>query len=396
VTEPRVALVSYSTKPRGGVVHSIELAEALHRRGYPVHLFALGDPASGFFRPVGAPHTLFPAPGAGGSLEERVFASIDALAEGLAGWLPGRFDVVHVQDCIAAGAALRLRERGLTPTILRTVHHVDDFTTPALVECQRRSIVDPDAVAVVSDHWREVLRRGFGVQASVVTNGVDTVRFARPPAVRAEDLRARAGAQRRFLFLTVGGIEPRKGSEELIEALAAIRELVDPPPVVAVVGGHSFQDHGPYREATLDRARQLGLDIGRDLVLLGTVDDEELRRWYWSADAFVFPSVNEGFGLVVLEALAAGLPVVTTDIPVFRGYLTDGVSAVLTTAGDPHALAEGMVAVVRDGELRARLAEAGRGVAEAHSWDHTGAQHAELYRRLVDRTATAAAPRGST
>ena len=62
-TVPRIALVTYSTKPRGGVVHCLELAEALYRAGCPVHVFALGDPAAGFFRPTAVPHTIFPAPG---------------------------------------------------------------------------------------------------------------------------------------------------------------------------------------------------------------------------------------------------------------------------------------------------------------------------------------------
>lgn len=383
MTGPRVAMVTYSSKPRGGVVHAVELSEALHRRGGSVHLFGLGDPAEGFYRPVRAPHTLFPAPGSGGSLEERVFASIDALADGLAGHLPGRFDVVHVQDCIAAGAALRLRERGIRTTIVRTVHHVDDFTTPALVECQRRSIAGPDVLLVVSDHWRHVLARDFGVTASVVTNGVDAARFARPPHADGADFRRRVGAQDRFLFLTVGGIEPRKGSLELVEALAAVRDVASPPPVLAVVGGHSFQDHGPYRDRALARARELGIEIGRDLVILGTVPDQELRRWYWAADAFAFPSVKEGFGLVVLEALAAGLPVVATDIPVFRQYLTDGVTALLTEPGDAGALARAMTSVIHDAGLRGRLAAAGPQVAGRYTWDRTASQHAGVYRRLA-------------
>ena len=383
MTEPRVAIVTYSSKPRGGVVHAVELAEALHRRGNPVHLFGLGDPAEGFFRPVRAPHTLFQAPGSGGTLEERVFASIDALTDGLAVRLPDRFDLIHVQDCIAAGAALTIRERGVRTPILRTVHHVDDFTTPALIECQRRSIEGPDVVAVVSEHWRDVVRRDFGVDAAVVTNGVDAARFTRPRRFRDEKLRARVGAGDRFLFLTVGGIEPRKGSVELVEALAAVRAAVWPPPVLAVVGGHSFQDHGPYRDRALAHAGDLGLAVGRDLVVLGTVPDEELRRWYWSADGFVFPSVKEGFGLVVLEALAAGLPAIATDIPVFRSYLADGETALLPRPGDPDALAEAMTALVRDETLRRRLAVAGPGVAAAYSWDRTAAQHVDLYRRVV-------------
>lgn len=381
MTATRVAMVTYSSKPRGGVVHAVELAEALHRRGQTVHLFGLGDPAEGFYRPVRAPHTLFPAPGPDGTLEERVFRAIDRLAEGLADTLPGRFDLIHVQDCIAAGAALRLRERGVSTRILRTVHHVDDFTTPALVECQRRSIVEPDRVLVVSEFWREALRRDFGVEADVVTNGVDVERFARPPNPDGADLRRRASAENRFLFLAVGGIEPRKGSRELVEALAVVRRAVDPPPVLAVVGGHSFQDHGPYRESVLARVAELGLDLGRDIVVLGTVSDQKLRRWYWAADALVFPSVKEGFGLVVLEALAAGLPVVATDIPVFRQYLTDGATAMLTAPGDARSLATAMSAIVEDAELRYRLANAGPALAARFTWNRTAHQHEAIYRR---------------
>ncbi|MGH2678234.1 MAG: MSMEG_0565 family glycosyltransferase [Actinomycetota bacterium] len=386
MTEPRVAMVTYSSKPRGGVVHAVELSEALHRHGRSVRLFALGDPGQGFYRPVDAPHTLFPAPEPGGTLEERVFRSIDALADGLAAHLDG-FDVVHVQDCIAAGAALRLRQRGLRATILRTVHHVDDFATPALIECQRRSIVEADAVLVVSEHWRNALARDFGVSAEVVTNGVDAGRFARPPDANGRDLRRRIGAEDRFLFLTVGGIEPRKGSLELVEALAAVRNAITPPPVVAVVGGHSFQDHGPYRERALVRSRELGTD--RDLVVLGTVPDRELRRWYWSADAFVFPSVKEGFGLAVLEALAAGLPVIATEIPVFRQYLTDGETAILTAPADVRSLTEAMLRVARDGDLRARLGRAGPTLAARYSWDRTARQHTRIYDEALFTRSTA-------
>jgi glycosyltransferase-like protein len=381
VTEPRVAMVTYSSKPRGGVVHAVELSEALRRRGQPVHLFALGDPGEGFYRPVRAPHTLFPAPGTGGTLEERVFRSIDTLADGLAAHVSDGFDIVHVQDCIAAGAALRLRQRGLRTTILRTVHHVDDFTTSGLIECQRRSIVEPNALLVVSEPWREALARDFGVNARVVTNGVDAGRFARPPDADADDLRRQVAAEDRFLFLTVGGIEPRKGSLELVEALATVRDAISPAPVLAVVGGHSFQDHGPYRERALARARALGID--RDLVVLGTVPDAELRRWYWAADTFVFPSVKEGFGLVVLEALAAGLPVIATDIPVFRQYLTAGRTAILAAPGDARSLADAMLRVARDGDLRELLRRTGPPLAARFTWDRTAQQHAELYGQLT-------------
>ncbi len=384
--EPRVALVTYSTRPRGGVVHVLNLAEALHRQGRSVHLFALGDPAEGFFRPTGVPHTIAPAPAPAETLEERVFASVDALVGAFGDAVPGTFDVVHAQDCIAARAAVDLRNGGARFLVVRTVHHVDDFTTEVLVDCQRRSIVGPDRVLVVSEHWRRVLLEEFGVEAAVVTNGVDPDRFRRPPAFDPAGYRRRAGAEGRFLFLTVGGIEPRKGSLELVEATAKAKAALVPSPVLAVVGGHSFQDYADYRERVFDRAAALGLEVGRDVVLLGTVPDRELPGWYHAADAFVFPSVKEGWGLVVLEALAAGLPVIATDMPVFREYLTDDRDAVLVPAGDSGSLATAMLRVACEPDLRARLAEAGPLLAARFSWDACARQHAELYGALLRPT----------
>ena len=378
---PRVAMLTYSTKPRGGVVHSLHLAENLHDLGHQVHVFALGDPGAGFFRPLRAPHTILPAPGRDGSLEERVATSMDTLVAGLSGRLRGRFDLVHAQDCIAARAGVAVAGPAGLP-VIRTVHHVEDFVSQSLVECQRHSILDPDQVLVVSRDWRRRLREEFGVDAEVVTNGVDGPRFARPSSVDGSDLRARIGARGRFLFLTVGGIEPRKGSLELVEALAKVRTVVSPPPLLAVVGGHSFQDHRSYRQRVQDRAARLGVPVGEAVMVLGTVPDEELPRWYHTADAFVFPSRKEGWGLALLEALAAGLATIATDIPVFREFL-DEQDALLVPAGDAGALGEVMVRVASDPELRSRLGRRGPRVAERFTWRRCAEQHAAIYRRLA-------------
>ena len=141
-TPAPVGLVTYSVKPRGGVVHTLALAEALHAAGYPVRVIALGDPAAGFFRPVAAPFTIIEAPPSLPTLEERVFANVDALAAGL-GDLVADLPILHTQDCISARAAARVRDAaaGPPPVVVRTVHHVDDFTSPSLIDCQRQAIV---------------------------------------------------------------------------------------------------------------------------------------------------------------------------------------------------------------------------------------------------------------
>lgn len=376
-----LALVTYSAKPRGGVVHTLCLAEELHRQGYPVHVITLGDPDVGFFRPTTVPHTVLPAPHKGTTLDERVFAAIDALTEGLAE-IAGRFDILHTQDCISARAAAGIRAAGAPVTVVRTVHHVDDFTTPALITCQRRAIHEPDLVLVVSRQWRQILRADYGVDPLVVPNGVDTGRFPEVPAATRARLRRRAGADGRFLFLSVGGVEPRKGSAYLFEALGKLAGAHRRRPVLAVVGGHSFQDHAAYRDAALASLPDLGLRLGEDVVELGTVDETELAGWYASADALAFPSVREGWGLAVLEAMSFDLPVIASDLPVFDEYLRDGCSALLPAVADSTALADAMDRMISDADLRERLRTGGRAVVERFTWKASADRHREIYREI--------------
>ncbi len=393
---PPVALVTYSVKPRGGVVHTLALAEALHQAGYPVRVVALGDPAAGFFRPVQAPFTIIPAPPSLPTLEERVFANVDALAEGLVS-VAADYPVLHTQDCISARAACRIREAGIgqypasgmsraavgrPPVVIRTVHHVDDFTSPSLIDCQRQAILEPDQILVVSEYWRETLRREYGTAAKVVRNGVDMARFQTADRTLAAALRRRAGAVDRPLILAVGGIEPRKGSGTLVQAIASLRRC-GRRPVLAVVGGHSFQDYRDYRERVLSSLPHLGLRLDDDVVLLGTVADAELPAWYAAADVFAFPSTKEGWGLAVLEAMSAGLPVVVSDLPVFGEYLRPGRDALMVPVDDAPALATALTAVLDDRQLAARLGSAGRAVSARFSWDRSAAQHQAIYAAAV-------------
>jgi glycosyltransferase-like protein len=382
VSLPPVALLTYSVKPRGGVVHTLHLAEALHAAGYPVRVVALGDPAEGFFRPVHAPFTIVPAPPHRPTLEQRVFASVDALAEGLPGLAAG-YPLLHAQDCISARAACRVRDGSAraAPLVVRTVHHVDDFTTQALIDCQRQAISEPDRVLVVSNQWRRILEEDYAVSATVVPNGVDASRFRSADRRVAAALREKIGAAGRPLILTVGGIEPRKGSDTLVRAVALLRDH-GRSPVLAVVGGHSFQDYRAYRERVFSLLPELGIEVGRDIVLPGTVADAELPSWFAAADVFAFPSTKEGWGLAVLEAMSAGLPVVASDLPVFREYLSDGRDALLVPVADPAALAFALTSVLGDPRLAGRLRAAGRAVAARFTWEASAARHQAIYATL--------------
>lgn len=380
----RIALVTYSTKPRGGVVHTLALAESLADRGHDVHVFGLGPADGTFYRPLRVPFTLFPAVEASETLDDKVFRSVDSLAEGL-GRVADDFGLLHAQDCISARAATRVRDAFGGPPVVRTVHHIDDFTTQALIECQRQAVIEPDHIFVVSRLWQGIMREDFGRDAYVVPNGVDTQRLRPIPAQVRTSLRASVGATDRPLYITVGGIEPRKGTRDLIEALPLVRERgIDP--LLAVLGGHSFQDYRAYRDAALARLPELGLELGRDVVEVGTVSDEVLGQWFRSADVLTMPSTKEGFGLVALEGLAAQLPVVASSIPVFAEFLVDGTSALLPEVGNPEAIADALYRATTDRDLRATLIGGGEQVLPHFTWAESARQHEAIYEDILTPT----------
>jgi glycosyltransferase-like protein len=379
----RIAMLTYSVKPRGGVVHALEVAEALARRGHDVELMALARPGEELFRPTAVPLRIVRHTPTEEAFDERIAGMLEAYTDGLRPVLgEGGYDIVHSQDCLSANAALALRDEGVIGHVIRTVHHVDDFTSPSLVECQDRSIIDPDRLLCVSEPWVDRLQREFGVDAGLVRNGVDAERF-RPPRDAAERraVRAAADLDGRLAVLTVGGIEPRKGSLTLLDAFARLRAaLPERDPLLVIAGGSTLFDYRHELARFDERLRDLG--VAEHVRVLGPQEPEQIERLFRAADVFAFPSVKEGFGLAALEALAAELPVAASDIEVFRGFLDDGRNALLTPVGDGAALAAALVRIACDPALADRLRAGGRDVVARFTWDASAAGHEREYGRV--------------
>ena len=185
----RIALLVHSTHPRGGVVHALELAEALVALGAEPVVHAPDPGGGGFFRPTRCATVSVPARADGGSLRALVGTRI----EDYVAWFsrPGaeRFDVYHAQDGISGNALADLTQAGRCTGFVRTVHHLDDFDDPQVAAWQRRSVLAARRVLCVSRLWRQTLEREYGVAATEVGNGVDRRRFS--PARRPADPAAR-------------------------------------------------------------------------------------------------------------------------------------------------------------------------------------------------------------
>jgi glycosyltransferase-like protein len=373
---PSVGLFTYSTLPRGSVVHAAALADALTDAGWDATLYALDKDGRGFFRPLRAKVCLVPAASSPPTTLELVHVRARELATYLSRHRP-RHDVFHAQDCLSANGLLEARARGCDVTLVRTVHHVERFDDPHLAACQRRSILDADLCLAVSEDTRADVALGFGVETPVVGNGVDARRFEHVAPDRLAAVRERYG-DGGPVVLAVGGVEPRKNTTRLLEAFLRLRAR-HPGARLWILGGATVLDHGAYR-ATFERVLA-GADEAtrRAVVELGVVPDEDVPAIFARADVLASPSSHEGFGLSALEGLAARLPVVASARAPFTEFL-DETCAVLVDPLSVEAIADGLERALADAR---RLSLAGRERARAHGWDRVAARHAEHYERII-------------
>jgi len=379
---PSLGLFTYSTLPRGSVVHAAHLADALHDAGWDVTLYALDKDGRGFFRPLRARLRLIPATAAPPSTAELVRLR----TEELAGYLTthgGAHALYHAEDCLTASGLLAARRRGVSVTLVRTVHHVERFADPFLARCQERSIHEADVCLTVSEAARQDVARQFGVTAPVVGNGVDVERFRCVDTARIAAWRARLGASGPVV-LAVGGVEERKNSVRLLGAWARLRQG-HPDAQLWILGGATVLDHGATRARFEAVRAALPAEARVAVHELGVVAEADVPALYHLADVVALPSLHEGFGLAALEALAAGRPVVVSNRPPFTEFLTPA-CATLVDPQSETAIADGLSAALNATPARR---DRGRRTALAHSWARVAAHHVSAYERILSHATDA-------
>jgi len=218
---------------------------------------------------------------------------------------------------------------------------------------------------LVEDLLRRDVRRVVaypGLNVSGLNEG-----FLRKPTVGASKL------------LFVGYVTPRKGVDALLRALEILVKDKGMDRLVLNIVGDNVRERALYQELR-DYSDKAGL--GNKVIFRGRVGESELKDLYRTSDLFVFPSLWEGFGMVLAEAMSYGLPIVTTEAGAIPYLVKDGVNGLLVPPKDPKRLAQTIEKLLNSPELMARFSEANRQVAEQFDWDESFKKVADLVESL--------------
>ncbi|MCJ2049150.1 MSMEG_0565 family glycosyltransferase [Methylobacterium sp. J-070] len=378
MTALRIAILTHSTNPRGGVAHCLALAEALCALGHEAVVHASDPSGRGFYRAAACPTVSVAAEPVAGTTVDLVRARIDDYLRHFASPAARDFDVFHAHCGIGGNALATLKHRRLIPGFVRTVHHVDRFSDPVLADWQDRSIREATRLLSVSRAWADRIADDLGTAVGVVGNGVDLSIYREAPTEADAIVRARWGIGGGPVVLSVGGFEERKNTAGIIEAFALLRRRHRHAQLV-IVGGASLLDHASYRARCHAALSAHGLAVGRGAAVIetGPVSQAEMPAFYRMADGLAFPSWTEGFGLCVLEAMACGTPAIVSRRPPFTEYLRSD-DALFVDPGDPRDIADAMTAALAP-TTRAALRAAGSTRAAAHSWRACAGRHLDTY-----------------
>jgi D-inositol-3-phosphate glycosyltransferase len=217
----------------------------------------------------------------------------------------------------------------------------------------------------------------------VIPPGVDLSHFYPIPADEAKAFIGVRSNVRMVLF--VGRIEPLKGVDTLIRAMSCMKiQNMDLPVHLAIIGG---EPDVASEEMTSEMARLQKLcdelSMGQTVVFLGKRAQDTLPYYYSAADVLVMPSFYESFGMVALEAMACGTPVIASQVGGLAFLVRDGETGFTVPEGDPAALCENLSLLLGDNELHKKMGECAAEYAHAYDWKKIATEIADLYSELT-------------
>lgn len=376
----RIALVSpYDFPYPGGVTkHITNLAECFRRQAHQVHIIAASSQDVGEMPPavIRISSFMVPVPYSGSvarvSLSPRLACRVRALLR------RETFDVVHLHEPTTPTlpwVVLRQTQKLAPQTAMVGTFHAYR-ESPSFPYSYARPIFGRvvnrlDGRIAVSPAARDYMSTYFPGTYQVIPNGVDVALFgnpALPPILQFPD---------GLNILFVGRLEPRKGFRYLLQAYARVKTAL-PQARLLVVGPYTAVDRSPF-ERELCRLR-LG-----DVHFIGYVPDDELARYYRSSHVFCAPSTGfESFGMVLLEAMAAGTPIVASDIDGYRAVVNHQVEGLLVPPKDTTALADALIYLLQRPDLRQAMSQRGQATASRYTWDQVASQVLDYFYDVLE------------
>ncbi len=279
----------------------------------------------------------------------------------------------------------------------KVVHSLppDKILSPSLLKNSYRNLVNfykkemekliykPDKKYIAVSHAvKKELMEHFAIPSEnieIIYHGVDSTQFypcqkdAKAMQVRQQMRRDLGLSDNDFILLHAGDLNARKGLFKALEVLSFLKKN-DFNNVKLLAIGEGDQDKLIEESQTLD--------IEDKLILIPHTKD--IRRYYWASDCLFFPSYYEPFGMAILEAMACGLPVVASETAGGSELIIDGENGLLFNPwGSAHEMANSLLPLLRDPHLGLRLGQAARATAENYTWERTGNQFRQFYKKLA-------------
>ncbi len=288
--------------------------------------------------------------------------------------------IIHAHWIIPQGLLAVLYKKTVNGRvkILATIHGTDIFglNNPLMNAIKRYVLNNIDDLSVVSSAIKEqAIKYGYKKEIYVCPMGVDTTHFT--PGQRDETLRSRLKLGEDVL-LFVGRLVEKKGIRFLIEALSRIKN--EYPEIKLLIIGD-----GNMRGSMMGLCKNLNLTD--NVIFLGLLPHRDLPRYFATADVFVLPSLSEGFGLVLIEAMSCGTIPIATDLPAFADTIKHGVTGFLVKQANAGEISDRVVHILRArdklSDMKARVRDY---VVRNYDWNIVSKNYQELINRLINRS----------
>jgi len=352
--------------PGGVSAHVHDLANALIRKGHHVSVIAPAESDENlpyFVESTGKPRAVR----YNGSVARLSFGPL--VARRVSKWIEqGEFDVLHVHEPLAPSVSVLACWAAKGP-IVATWHSSMDRSRVilSLAKLAQTVMEKVSARIAVSPAAKQTMIEHLGGDAVIIPNGVDVQSFA-----SAQPMTGWGSAQKTLVFF--GRVdESRKGLDVLLSALPKIRESF--PDLKVLIAGPGDCD---------DLLEDLSVEDRRAITQLGLVDEIEKPNVYASGTVYVAPNTGgESFGIVLLEAMASGTPVIASDLAAFKRVLQDGECGKLFTNEDSDSLAQAVIELLNDDQEQDRLRAAGLARVVEFDWDTVADEVIEVYKSVT-------------